>query len=123
MIAYEVWTVAELQSELRDRGLATSGSKAELTARLKDADAADQPSADDADGPAVDDAPVAVDEPAAAADDADDADEKKPADQCVVDDGTPHMGRAVNGKVCSAHAIHYDRNGKRRGEQPMVTQS
>ena len=34
---------------------------------------------------------------------------------CVVDDGTPHTGRAVNGMVCSQHAIHYDRLGRRRG--------
>lgn len=33
---------------------------------------------------------------------------------CVVDDGTPHMGRAVDGKVCSAHSIHYNRDGSRR---------
>lgn len=33
---------------------------------------------------------------------------------CVVDDGTAHVGRAVNGRVCSAHAMHYDRNGRPR---------
>lgn len=33
---------------------------------------------------------------------------------CVVDDGTPHMGRAVDGKVCSAHSIHYNPDGSRR---------
>lgn len=50
------------------------------------------------------------------------ADDKAPAEtkskapgQCVVDDGTPHMGRAVNGVVCSAHAMHYDAAGKKRG--------
>lgn len=36
---------------------------------------------------------------------------------CVVDDGTPHVGKAggVNGAVCSRHAMHYDRHGRRRG--------
>ena len=51
-------------------------------------------------------------------------DEAKPAEvdakaktsgECVVADGTPHMGRAVNGVVCSAHAMHYDAQGKKRG--------
>jgi len=37
---------------------------------------------------------------------------------CVVDDGTAHVGRAggVNGRVCSAHAVHYRSDGTRRGE-------
>lgn len=39
---------------------------------------------------------------------------EKRAGECVVDDGTPHMGRAVNGKVCSAHAINYRPDGKKR---------
>jgi hypothetical protein len=34
--------------------------------------------------------------------------------QCVVDDGTAHMGRAVNGVVCSAHAMHYLADGTPR---------
>jgi hypothetical protein len=34
---------------------------------------------------------------------------------CLVNDGRGmHVGNAVNGKVCSYHAMHYDRNGKRR---------
>lgn len=33
---------------------------------------------------------------------------------CVVDDGTPHMGRAVNGRVCSAHAMRYKADGTPR---------
>jgi hypothetical protein len=34
---------------------------------------------------------------------------------CVVDGGTGfHVGRAVNGKVCSYHAMHYDADGNRR---------
>lgn len=34
---------------------------------------------------------------------------------CVVDDGRGfHVGNAVNGKVCSYHAMHYDANGNRR---------
>ena len=32
---------------------------------------------------------------------------------CVVDAGF-HVGRAVNGRVCSYHAMHYDAAGKRR---------
>jgi hypothetical protein len=38
----------------------------------------------------------------------------KARDECVVDDGTPHTGRAVNGVVCSAHAMHYRADGTRR---------
>jgi len=34
---------------------------------------------------------------------------------CVVNGGKGmHVGRAVNGKVCSYHAMHYDRDGNRR---------
>jgi hypothetical protein len=34
---------------------------------------------------------------------------------CVVDGGKGfHVGRAVNGKVCSYHAMHYDAQGNRR---------
>jgi hypothetical protein len=36
---------------------------------------------------------------------------------CVVKDGTPHMGQAVNGKVCSAHANRYTASGQPR--QPV----
>jgi hypothetical protein len=39
----------------------------------------------------------------------------RPAGQCVVDDGTPHVGRAVNGLVCSRHAMLYDSQGRKRG--------
>lgn len=36
---------------------------------------------------------------------------------CVVDDGTPHMGLATHGgRVCSAHAVHYEPDGTRRGQ-------
>jgi hypothetical protein len=35
---------------------------------------------------------------------------------CVVDDGTPHTGRAVNGVVCSRHAMHYQADGTPRSE-------
>jgi hypothetical protein len=34
--------------------------------------------------------------------------------ECVVDDGTQHNGRAVNGLVCSAHANRYKADGTRR---------
>lgn len=40
----------------------------------------------------------------------------KPFDgNCVVDDGTAHMGRAVPGtKICSAHAMRYKNDGTPR---------
>jgi len=53
--------------------------------------------------------------PAATADPGDGAPKKAPGD-CVVDDGTAHMGRAVNGKVCSAHAMRYKADGTPRAE-------
>jgi hypothetical protein len=34
--------------------------------------------------------------------------------ECIVDDGTPHMGQAVNGWICSAHAIGYRSDGTKR---------
>lgn len=38
-----------------------------------------------------------------------------PVSDCVVDDGTAHMGNAVHGgKVCSAHEMHYRSDGSRR---------
>jgi hypothetical protein len=37
------------------------------------------------------------------------------SDQCVVNDGKPHVGRAVMGKVCSYHAMHYRPDGSPRG--------
>jgi hypothetical protein len=43
-------------------------------------------------------------------------DQRIAAGQCVVDDGTPHVGRAVNGLVCSAHAMHYLADGTPRGK-------
>jgi len=36
------------------------------------------------------------------------------AGECVVDDGSAHVGRAFNGVVCSAHAMQYDPRGNRR---------
>ena len=35
------------------------------------------------------------------------------ASDCVVKSDF-HVGRAVNGKVCSYHAMHYDADGNRR---------
>jgi len=43
-------------------------------------------------------------------------DKRVEAGQCVVDDGTVHVGRAVNGLVCSAHAMHYLADGTPRGK-------
>jgi hypothetical protein len=37
-----------------------------------------------------------------------------PRRECVVDDGTLHVGRAVNGVVCSAHANRYKPDGTKR---------
>lgn len=39
---------------------------------------------------------------------------KRASGECVVNDGTAHVGRAVNGKVCSAHAMRYKADGTRR---------
>lgn len=36
--------------------------------------------------------------------------------ECVVDDGTPHTGRATPGAaICSAHAMRYKADGTPRG--------
>jgi hypothetical protein len=36
--------------------------------------------------------------------------------ECVVDDGTAHMGRATPGAlICSAHAMRYNTDGTLRG--------
>jgi hypothetical protein len=41
--------------------------------------------------------------------------EKVARRECVVDDGTAHMGRATPGAViCSAHAMHYNADGTSR---------
>ena len=38
--------------------------------------------------------------------------------ECVVDDGTAHMGRALPGKlICSAHEMHYLADGTPRAER------
>jgi hypothetical protein len=44
------------------------------------------------------------------------AEDGKPFDgNCVVDDGTPHTGRATPGaKICSAHAMRYKADGTPR---------
>jgi hypothetical protein len=89
-------TKAELQDELRDAGLPVSGTKAELVERLENAEA-------DADESAAADETRATAAAAAA------------AGECVVDDGTRHVGRAVNGLVCSAHANRYHADGTPRG--------
>jgi hypothetical protein len=85
-------TVPELQDELRERDLPVSGTKPELVDRLADADA---------------EAPTgtATAQPAAGT---------VARSDCVVDDGTPHTGRAVNGVICSAHAMRYRADGTPR---------
>jgi hypothetical protein len=43
-------------------------------------------------------------------------DKRVKAGLCVVDDERAHVGRAVNGLVCSAHAMHYLADGTPRGK-------
>jgi hypothetical protein len=43
-------------------------------------------------------------------------DKRVAAGLCVVDDDRAHVGRAVNGLVCSAHAMHYLADGTPRGK-------
>lgn len=125
---YEQWTVRELREELRTRGLATSGNQADMAARLTDADRepADLTVAELKDELRERDEPVSgtkdelvdrlteADEPADAA--------KKQnriagRGECVVKDGSAHMGRATPGAViCSAHAMHYRADGTPRAE-------
>jgi len=55
--------------------------------------------------------------PAKAAAEPKDEQEAKPerVSTCVVNDGQGmHVGDAVNGMVCSYHAMHYDAHGNRR---------
>jgi hypothetical protein len=52
-------------------------------------------------------------DPPVAADPAAPAERPKVESDCVVKSDM-HVGRAVNGKVCSYHAMHYDAAGKRR---------
>ncbi len=57
----------------------------------------------------------AVGDKASAADAAETPKARKDPRACVVDDGTPHMGRATPGAViCSAHAMRYKADGTRR---------
>jgi hypothetical protein len=107
VVAYETWTAEELRDELHDRKLPTGGNKPDLVARLQESDAAPPESA----APMVDgDVPVKT---------VGKSTSRQPAeDFCVVDDGTGHYadGRAIPGtKVCSAHEMHYFRDGTRRG--------
>jgi len=68
--------------------------------------------------PATDDkaaaAPKTADKPDAKTVRAAERERRIKAGECVVDDGTAHVGRAVNGVVCSAHAMQYDPQGNRR---------
>jgi hypothetical protein len=117
--AYETWTAEELRDELRARELPASGNKPELVARLKESDAAPPEQA-----PQVDDEPAEPTKPPETVADrpalADPAALKRETEDgmCAVDDGTAHFadGRAIPGtKVCSAHEIHYLRDGTLRG--------
>jgi hypothetical protein len=128
---YEQWTVRELRDELRRRDLPTSGSQAELAARLTDADREPQDLtvAELREELRERDEPVSgtKDELVERLADAEASDAEAsgtPADaydvrgECVVDDGTAHMGRATPGAViCSAHAMHYKADGTRRSEE------
>ena len=96
---YAERTVDDLRGELKARELPTSGTKDELVERLAEDDRLhDQAVADQ----------VAADEAAAA--------EARPRVQsdCVVESDF-HVGRAVNGLVCSYHAMHYAADGSPRG--------
>lgn len=120
-------TKAELQEGLRDAGLPVSGSKAELVDRLE---AAGVQTFDTTDGDTVTIAPAAADDQAQTDTTTDEAPatavilgegntppesvNQPERSDCVVDDGTPHTGRAVNGKVCSRHAMRYRADGKLR---------
>lgn len=109
---YEQWTVEELREELRSRELAVSGSKPELVARLtasdRDAAEADTDAGEPAEPSPETTAELATAEPA-------EPEQVAARGECVVDDGTPHMGRATPGaKICSAHAMHYLADGTPR---------
>jgi hypothetical protein len=141
---YTEWTADELREELRARQLKVSGNQPELIARLEEHDQAEAdregaaagPPGDrvvthnadgstttttdghvgttvDADG---DDVTADADRDGAAVDEEPDLTRSQKVEQgvCVVDDGTPHTGRAVNGVICSAHAMRYNADGKPR---------
>jgi hypothetical protein len=119
--AYETWTVDDLRDELRARELTTSGNKGELVARLREHDedeaakaarVASVPAAERAE----EDRPPehGPTQKTKAATHTQAPRDAWPDSDCVVDDGTPHTGRAVSGKVCSAHVIHYHSDGRRR---------
>ena len=117
---YGDWNLDELRDELRERQLPVSGNKPELVERLVASDAASAGPDPDADGDGADGDVGEDDEvtdgagnPVVADGDSAAAEPKRPG-ECVVDDGTPHTGRAVNGVVCSAHAMHYRADGTRR---------
>jgi hypothetical protein len=114
---YSEWNVDELRDELRERQLPVSGNKPELVERLIASDTAATAGfdpADDGDGD-EDEVTDGAGNPVVAGDGDSAAAEPKPAGECVVDDGTPHTGRAVNGVICSAHAMRYRADGTRRG--------
>lgn len=75
--------------------------------------------ADTAPRTAKSDEPDTTTKTAATGDDSDAKSEKAKAAarECVVDDGTPHTGRATPGAaICSAHAMHYRADGTPRAE-------
>jgi hypothetical protein len=121
---YEQWTVRELRDELRARSLSTSGTQAELATRLSDSDRepADMTVAELKDELREQDKPVTGTKDELVERLTTDTDGDVPTDaagrrECVVDDGTAHMGRATPGaKICSAHAMHYKADGTPRAE-------
>lgn len=95
---YEDRTVAQLQDELAARGLPTSGLKAELVDRLREDDQLH--------------AQAEADQQAAQPD-GDDQGER--VSTCVVNGGRgTHVGNAVNGLVCSYHAVSHKADGTLR---------
>ncbi len=120
---YEQWTVKDLRDELRARNLPTSGSQAELADRLTAADRPPQELtvAELKDELREQDKPVSgtKDELVDRLVETPHSPQTRIAGRgdCVVSDGTAHMGRATPGAViCSAHAMHYRADGTPRSE-------
>jgi SAP domain-containing protein len=115
MSQYDDYTATQMQDELRARGLPVSGSKPELLARLEESDTAAKLAETTAAAEAAEAALITgVAEAAATGQVEEAAEPARRSSNCVADDGRPHVGNAVNGKVCSAHAISHRADGTPR---------